>query len=98
VSVDAACRLAAFPDRPHDQRLATPHIAAREDARHARLIVGADGDVAALVETDAEVLEESLALGAEKAERQQNQLAVDLEQSRMTPSSCELELRMIIGQ
>src|SRR5262245_44236921 len=77
--IDAARRLAAFPDRPHHQRLAAAHVSAGEHPRHARLVVRADADVAALVEAHAELLDHPWAFRTEKAEREQHELALDLE-------------------
>src|ERR1051326_5474219 len=68
--VDSTRCLAAFPDRPDDERLPGTEIPAREDARNGRHVVAISGHVAALVELDAEIVDRPAALGAEKAERQ----------------------------
>src|SRR5262249_23953632 len=78
VGVDAARRLAAFPDRPDDERLTAPHVAAREHAGHARLVVRSDGDVAALVELHAELVDHPRLLRSEEPHGEQHEVAIEL--------------------
>src|SRR5262245_48618708 len=77
--VHVAGGLAAFPDGPHDQGLPAPHVAAGEDTGHARLVVGADGNVAAIGEPHPELREHRVGLGPEEAEREEHEVAFDLE-------------------
>src|SRR5947207_11285230 len=79
VRVHPARRLPPFPDRPHDQRLPAPCIPAREHARHRRLVVGPGLHVAALGQRAAELGDDRVGLGAEEAERQEDEVAVELE-------------------
>src|SRR3954447_5869549 len=58
VSVHGCSRGATFRDRPHDERLAAAGIACDEHARHRRLVLAVPGDVAALVNLDAELLDQ----------------------------------------
>src|SRR5262249_41542954 len=77
VEIDAARGGATFGDRPHDQRLAALHIAAREHAAHAGHPVSVAPDVAALGELDAEIGQHARTLGAEEAHGEQHELHLE---------------------
>src|SRR5438309_5504379 len=79
VRVDSPGRAATLGDGPDDQRLTPLHVAAGEDAGHARHPVGVAPDGAALGEPDSELLEQARALGAEEAHGQQHQVGVQRE-------------------
>src|SRR5438093_12173155 len=68
VVVDAPGGVAAFGDRPDDERLAAAHISRREYARDTRHLVAVRLHVAASVQLDAELFER-VAFRAEKAHR-----------------------------
>ena len=75
VLVDRGGAGAALGDGPHDQALAAAHVAADEHAVDVWSPSLVAGDVAPVVELDAELLEQALALGADEAHGQQHQLA-----------------------
>src|SRR4029453_5071167 len=64
----------ALGDRPDDQGLTTAGVTAGEDTVDRGLVVLVPLHVATLVQLDAELLEEALALRAEEAHREQHQL------------------------
>ena len=73
-------RLAALADRPHHQRLAAAHVAGGKDlVDRGAVIAGVGGDIAALVERQAEVLDHALVHRMHEAHRQQHELGVELE-------------------
>ena len=74
VVVDRVGGVAALGDRPDDQALAAGHVAGGEDLLDARPLVRVGLDVAHRVELDAELLEHPLALGADEAHRQQDEV------------------------
>src|SRR5205823_3427402 len=78
-SVDRRGTRPAFGDGPHDQALTASHVAAHVHAVAIRGELSVTGDVAALVELDAELLEQALPLWPDEAHRQQRQLALELE-------------------
>src|SRR5439155_21051279 len=58
--VDRTRALAAFADRPHDQRLAAPRIAGREYLWHRCLVaLGVGGDITPGIVFDAELVKHS---------------------------------------
>src|SRR5262249_52023039 len=74
------CRLAAFADRPHDQRLSAPHIARRKDLRYRGLIRdGVGGHVAALIEGNVEGFQHSFMHRMHEAHGEENEIGLDLE-------------------
>src|SRR5208283_5984217 len=78
VGVNRARGFAAFPNRPHHQRLSATRVARGENSRQARHVVLAL-HVAAWVELQAELRDYSVGLGAEKSQREQHEVAFDLE-------------------
>ena len=72
ISIYAACCVATFLDCPYNQRLPTPHIAGREHAGNGRHVVFVGGDVAALIELDAELPKQSAANRTDESHRKQN--------------------------
>ena len=60
VFVDTHGSFAAFPDRPHNQRLATAGIASGEDSGNRRHVVIVGLDVAARIELDSELFDEAV--------------------------------------
>src|SRR5690606_22553052 len=91
--VDGPGGLAAFADRPDDEALPAAHVAAGEDVRLARGVASrAGGDIAASVQSDARAVEQTAALGAGEAHREQDQVgpqrefaAFDLVHASVTP-------------
>src|SRR5213594_129091 len=79
VLVDESCRLAAFANSPDNERLAATHVSGGEDARNVGHLFRVRGDVAALVDNHAQLLEHSLLLRAKKAHREQDKIDVDCE-------------------
>src|SRR5690606_4337137 len=74
VLVDCARGLAAFADRPHDQRLAAPRVAAGEDVADAGPVVGLGRlDVAAPVEFHAQVADQPVVHRVDESHGQQDQ-------------------------
>jgi hypothetical protein len=70
----------AFADGPDHQRLAAAHVAGGEDVGARGLVVDHVGaDVAALVEVDAEHLEQALVHEMDKAHGEQHELGVVIE-------------------
>src|SRR6476619_8129256 len=72
--------LSAFADRPDDKRLTAPHVAARKDFVE-RALVGAyvGGDVAALIESDAELLDHAVVNRRDEAHGEENEIGLELE-------------------
>src|SRR2546426_7940416 len=66
VLVDESCRLAAFADGPDNERLAATHVSGSEDAGNVGHLFRVRGDVAALVDNHAQLVEHSLLLRAKK--------------------------------
>src|SRR5262249_16824834 len=79
VRVDPARRLAALPDRPHDERLAPSRVAAGEHARHGGLVVPARLQLPPLRQLAAELRDAGVGLGTEEAEREEHELARQIE-------------------
>ena len=76
--VDAGGGGTALGDGPDDERLPTTGVAGDEDARDRAHEVLVAPDVAALVELDAELLDDARALRAEEAHREEDELGGDL--------------------
>src|SRR6266481_6342049 len=79
VRVHPARRLPPLPDRPHHARLSAPRVSAREHPRHRRLVVGPRLQVAARGQLGAELGDDRVGLGAEEAEREEHEVAVERE-------------------
>ena len=62
IGVHGGGGVAAFGDGPDDERLATAHVAGREDTRDGRHVAGASADVAASIERDPSLGQPFLAL------------------------------------
>src|SRR5262245_55080861 len=73
------CGLAAFANGPDDERLPTSHVASGEDAGNARHLFSVCGDVAALVDGDAEVIEHAVTFRTEETHREKHQILIDSE-------------------
>ena len=70
ITVDGGGGFASFRDGPDNEGLAAAHIAGGKDAFDGGHVVGVGGDVAAAVESDAELLDHARADGAEEAHGQ----------------------------
>src|SRR5208282_5020399 len=70
--------LAAFPDCPHHERLAATRVAGAKDARQAGMIV-LGKDIAPRIEFEAEFGDDTFRLRTEEAEREQHEIAIELE-------------------
>src|SRR5690606_11955292 len=70
---------AAFADGPDDEALPATDIPRREDAGDAGHVVLVDHHVAAGVELQAQLADGAFGLGAEEAQRQEAQVAIELE-------------------
>src|SRR6476619_5574708 len=72
--------LSAFADRPDDKRLNAQPVAARKDFVE-RALVGAHvgGDVAALIESDAELLDHAVVNRRDEAHGEENEIGLELE-------------------
>ena len=79
VSIDCCCGFAAFCDGPDDERLTAAHIAGSEDAVDRGHVVGVGGDVAALVESDAKLLDHAVLDGTEEAHGEKNEIDIERE-------------------
>src|SRR5688500_10312443 len=77
--VDAAGGLAAFADGPDDERLTAADVAGGEHAGHARHVILVRDHVAAVVELQAELADRAVLFGAEEAEGEEAQVAVEFE-------------------
>src|SRR5690606_24697408 len=65
--------------RPDDERLAAARVAADEDAGDARLVRRVGDDVAARIEREAELRDQTALFRAEEAEREEHEIALELE-------------------
>src|SRR6185436_11119393 len=75
VLVDGAGALAAFADRPHDQRLTAAHVAAGEDVRDRGLVVRhVSLDVATRIERGARLVDKAGDDWAGEAHREQDKI------------------------
>ena len=70
---------AAFTDGPDDEALAAAHVAGAEDAVEVCHVVFIDGDIAAGVFLEVELLDRAGMLGMDKAHRQKTKIAVEIE-------------------
>src|SRR5438309_3654527 len=78
--VDGTGTLAAFADRPDDERLTAPHIARGEDLGHRGAVVERVGaNVAARVELYTGLLDHPGPAGAQKPRRQQDEISLQIE-------------------
>ena len=75
-SLTAAAALRPSADGPDDERLAAAHVAGGEDAVDRGHVVGG-GDVAAIVEREAELLDHAVAHRAEEAHGEQDEIDVE---------------------
>src|SRR5436853_7552665 len=72
--IDTFGGAAAIGNRPDDQRLSAGHVTGSEYCRHVRRFLVIDGDVAARVDSHAELCEQPVSFWTEKSQREQNQL------------------------
>src|SRR2546430_5791591 len=72
--IDTFGGAAAIGNRPYDQRLPASHVAGGEYCRHTRCLFFIDGDVAVGIDCHAELRQQSVGFGTEKAKREQHQL------------------------
>src|SRR5690606_6477573 len=75
--VDARGGGPSLGDRPHDERLATTGVTGDEHPLDAAHVIQVAPDVPALVELDAQLLDQALALRSREAHRQQHELRGD---------------------
>ena len=77
VAVNGGSGFAALGDGPDHQGLAAAHIAGGKDAIHRGHVAGVGGNVAAVVEGQAQLLDHAVADGAEEAHGQQDEIGVE---------------------
>lgn len=79
VAVYRGRSLTSFRNCPYDERLTTPHIAGGKDAIYRGHVVGVGGDVATLVDRDAELFDHSTFDGTEEAHRKKYKINIERE-------------------
>src|SRR5437868_8231713 len=77
--IDTLRRVPALANRPDDQRLPATRIPGGENSGNARLMFIVGCNVAAKVEVDAEVGQESVLYRTREAHRQKHEIGLDLE-------------------